>query len=379
MTPALDLAALRQELHARPELSGKERLTALRVQEVLKDLQPDAMLTEVGGTGILATFGTGVDGPQVLVRCELDALPIQEVNTFAHRSTRKGVAHKCGHDGHIAMLTGLAERLAMDRPELGRVHLLYQPAEENGAGAAAVLADPRMQERGFDVVLALHNLPGFPLGSVVVRKEAFTASVNSMMITLKGRTSHAAEPENGINPALAVARIIEGALALQHNNPGEDGLRVVTVVHVTLGSKDYGISAGRAEVHLTVRCWTDPELEALQNDIEQLARTVAKADGLGVDIAYGFTFKANQNDPVAVDLVTAAAQSTGHPLIVRDHPFKWGEDFGLFTAKYKGCMFGLGAGEDLPALHNPDYDFPDELIPHGVELFETTVRSYLAH
>jgi amidohydrolase len=377
MSATIDLAAFRRDLHAHPEISGEEKKTAKRVLTVLHELKPDELLTEVGGTGILATFGTDEQGPQVMVRCELDALPIQEVNDFAYTSTSKGVSHKCGHDGHMAMLTGLAEKLSADRPTKGRVHLLYQPAEENGAGAAAVLKDPRMKDRHFDLVLALHNLPGYPLGSAVVRKGAFTASVNSMVIALQGRTSHAAEPENGKNPALAVAELLTGALALQHNVPTEDGLRVVTVVHVNLGSEDYGISAGSAEVHLTVRCWTDAELEKLQQDIEALSRKLAKKHELGVDIRYCFTFKANRNDDAAAELVANAVRSTGRELIARDHPFKWGEDFGLFTAKYKGCMFGLGAGEDMPALHNPDYDFPDALIPHGVELFDTAVRSYL--
>lgn len=377
MSTAIDLKAFRHDLHAHPEISGEEKETARRVLAVLHQLKPDALLTEVGGTGILATFGTDEKGPQVMVRCELDALPIQEVNTFGHRSTSKGVSHKCGHDGHATIVTGLAEKLSGERPVMGRVHLLYQPAEENGAGAEAVLKDPRMRDKHFDLVLALHNLPGYKLGAAVVRKGAFTASVNSMVIALEGRTSHAAEPENGDNPALAVAEILTGALALQHNVPTEDGLRVVTVVHVNLGTKDYGISAGSAEVHLTVRCWTDAELKKLEQDVEELSRLVAKKHKLGVDISYCFTFKANQNDDAAADLVKAAVKSTGHELIGRDHPFKWGEDFGLFTAKYKGCMFGLGSGEDMPALHNPDYDFPDELIPHGVELFETAVRSFL--
>ncbi|MEO8733747.1 MAG: amidohydrolase, partial [Flavobacteriales bacterium] len=377
MSGTIDLKAFRRDLHAHPEISGEEKQTAKRVLTVLHELKPDELLTEVGGTGILATFGTDETGPQVMVRCELDALPIQEVNDFAHRSTSTGVSHKCGHDGHMAILTGLAATLSSDRPTKGRVHLLYQPAEENGAGAAAVLKDPRMKDRRFDLVLALHNLPGYPLGGAVVRKGAFTASVNSMVIAFEGRTSHAAEPENGTNPALAVAELLTGALALQHNVPTEDGLRVVTVVHVNLGSEDYGISAGNAEVHLTVRCWTDVELEKLQQDVEDLSRKLAKKHDLGVKIRYCFTFKANQNDVAAAELVADAVRSTGHKLISRDHPFKWGEDFGLFTAKYKGCMFGLGSGEEMPALHNPDYDFPDELIPHGVELFNTAVRSFL--
>lgn len=377
MSGPIDLIALRRTLHACPELSGEEHGTAERLTDVLHALQPDALLTGLGGTGLLATFGTDADGPQVLLRCELDALPIQEVNTFDHRSSKDGVSHKCGHDGHMAILAGVAERFAQERPARGRVHLLYQPAEENGAGAAAVLADPRMQDRHFDLVLALHNLPGYPLGTVVVRKNAFTASVNSLMIHLEGRTSHAAEPEHGINPALAVAELLTGALALQHNEPGAEDLRVVTVVHVDLGSKDYGISAGSAEVHLTLRCWTDAALQQLEQEVEALARQAADRHGLGIAIAQGFTFKANRNADTAVDLVAQAARSTGNPLVVREHPFKWGEDFGLFTAKYHGCMFGLGAGEAMPALHNPDYDFPDELIPHGIELFRTAARSFL--
>ena len=165
MSTAIDLKAFRRDLHAHPEISGEEKETAKRVLAVLNTLKPDALLTEVGGTGILATFGTDEKGPQVMVRCELDALPIQEVNTFGHKSVNKGVSHKCGHDGHATILTGLAEKLAAKRPAKGRVHLLYQPAEENGAGAAAVLKDPRMQDKHFDLVLALHNLPGYKLGS----------------------------------------------------------------------------------------------------------------------------------------------------------------------------------------------------------------------
>lgn len=377
MSHELDLVGFRHALHAHPEVGGNEHQTAARVRDRLKAMKPDALLTGVGGTGILATFGTHTDGPQVMVRCELDALPIQEVNRLPYRSTVDGVSHKCGHDGHMAIVTGLAAKLAAQRPQRGRVHLLYQPDEENGRGAKAMLEDPRMQGKRFDLALALHNLPGYPLGSVVVHHGAFTASVNSMVIRLKGKTSHAAEPEHGINPALALARITERALALQHNVATEDGLRVVTVVHTTLGSKDYGISAGYGELHLTVRCWTDQELEELQQEIEQVAREEADPAGLELDIGYCFTFKSCRNDPEAAALVEQAAKQTGHELVQRDFPFKWGEDFGRFTEAYKGCLFGLGAGEDSPALHNPDYDFPDALIPHGVALFHTAITAYL--
>ena len=372
-----ELTAFRRDLHTHPEVSGEEYATATRVLDRLRPLRPDGLLEELGGTGILATFGSDGTGPQVLLRCELDALPIREVNTFGHRSIYDGVSHKCGHDGHMAMLTGVAMKLAADRPRNGRVHLLYQPAEENGAGARSVLDDPRMSERHFDLVLALHNLPGYPLGSVVVREGAFTASVNSMVIVLEGKTSHAAEPEHGLNPAAAVAELLQGALALDNNVPEDPAMRVVTPVHVDLGSIDYGISAGRAEVHLTLRCWHDQELEQLEQETEDLARKLARDHGLDVRVRRTHTFKANKNDPTAARLVRETAQATGHQLVERDHPFKWGEDFGLFTARYTGCMFGLGSGERQPALHNPDYDFPDALIPHGVELLHTAARRFL--
>ncbi|MCB0812572.1 MAG: amidohydrolase [Flavobacteriales bacterium] len=371
-----DLTAFRRDLHTHPEVSGEEYATATRVLDRLRPLRPDGLLEELGGTGILATFGSDGTGPQVLLRCELDALPIREVNTFGHRSIYDGVSHKCGHDGHMAMLTGVAMRLAADRPKQGRVHLLYQPAEENGAGAKAVLKDPRMGERQFDLVLALHNLPGYPLGSVVVREGAFTASVNSMVFVLEGKTSHAAEPEHGLNPAAAVAELLQGALALDHNVPEDPAMRVMTPVHVKLGSVDYGISAGHAEVHLTLRCWNDEELRNLEQETEDVARRIAREHGLELSLRYTHTFQANMNDAQAARLVRETALATGHQLVERGHPFKWGEDFGLFTARFPGCMFGLGSGEQQPALHNPDYDFPDGIIPHGIAVFERIIRQH---
>ncbi|HNU56357.1 MAG TPA: amidohydrolase [Flavobacteriales bacterium] len=368
------LVYLRRELHAHPETAMEEEWTSQRIARYLEVLEPDVLLTKVGGTGILARFDGSKAGPDLLFRCELDALPIEEENTFQHRSTVEGRSHKCGHDGHMTVLCGLAERLAADRPKQGRVWLLFQPAEENGMGAKAVLADPRVADLRFDRVFALHNLPGVPQGTVRVRNNTFTAAVNSIVIQLKGRTSHAAEPEHGINPAEAMSMIITRALALANNVPSDPHMRVVTPVHALLGSKDYGISAGSAEVHLTLRCWTDEDLDALQRDVEQMAVEVARARQLELSIHYTQHFHANQNDPDTVDLVRAAVQAAGLHLSEADHPFKWGEDFGLFTQRFPGCMFGIGAGEDTPALHNPDYDFPDAIIPHGIAVFEQVIR-----
>lgn len=363
------LTALRRELHASPELSGKEYRTAERVSAYLAEKRPDALMSGVGTTGVMVLFDSRKPGPVRLFRCELDALPISEINTFEHRSTVEGVSHKCGHDGHMTILCGLADRLAEQRPTTGKAWLLFQPAEENGEGAKAVMADPRMQAIKPDRVFALHNLPGVPKGQVMLREGSFNASVNSIIVVFKGRTSHAAEPEHGIDPALAMSDFFQRSLDLNNNNVADPRMRVVSSVYAELGSKDHGISAGRAEVHLTIRCWSDDELDLLQTELEAIAKELAARDGLGLEITYTQRFHANQNDPAMVAHMRKAAERAGLQAVQAEHPYKWGEDFGLFTASFPGCMVGLGAGTDMPALHNPDYDFPDALIPDGVALF----------
>ncbi|MFZ1331651.1 MAG: M20/M25/M40 family metallo-hydrolase, partial [Flavobacteriales bacterium] len=234
---------------------------------------------------------------------------------------------------------------------------------------------PRMRATKPERAYALHNLPGVEAGAVLLREGSFNASVNSIIINFTGRTSHAAEPEHGIDPARAMGDLFQRSLALNNNVPSDPEMRVVSSVYAELGSKDHGISAGKAEIHLTIRCWTDEELEKLAKEIEAIAYELGKRDQLKVDISYTQRFHANQNDPAMVDHVRNAAKNSGLKAVDAPDPFKWGEDFGLFTAEYPGCMVGLGAGVDMPALHNPDYDFPDSIIPHGVALFEALART----
>lgn len=367
------LKRFRRELHACPEVSGHERQTSARIVALLRECQPDSLLSDVGGHGIIATFSAAAPGPTVLLRADMDALPIKEENTFAHRSETDGVSHKCGHDGHSTMMCGVAQHLSVNRPAKGKVHLLFQPAEENGEGAAAMLADRHFEDISPDLVFALHNLPGYPMDEVVIREGSFTAAVNSIIIDLHGKTSHAAEPEHGINPALAVGEILSLSIAAARNDTALPDMRVVTPVYMQLGEKAYGISAGHATVHLTLRCWDDGHLRQLEHDIETIAGQVAAQHGLKVTFSYTQSFHANQNHPEATAAVRQAAQELGIAITERSSPFKWGEDFGLFTARFKGCMFGLGAGKDTPALHNPDYDFPDAITETGIRLFSRIV------
>jgi amidohydrolase len=363
------LIEFRKTLHANPELSGEEKQTAARIAEFLESCNPDVLHKNIGGHGLIATWDSGNKGKTILLRADMDALPIEEINEFEHKSINLGVSHKCGHDGHSTILCAVAHDLSENRPLSGKVHLLFQPSEENGEGAKAVIETAEFKNIAPDFVFALHNLPGYPTGHIVVKEGIFTAAVNSIIINLKGKTSHAAEPEHGINPAMAVSNILREAVLMEYNHPEKKDMRVITPVYVELGSKSYGISAGQASVHLTLRCWDNENLKKLEKEIEQLATQYAERHRLLVNFEYTQTFHANMNHKEAVEVVRKASKLTNHPLIEKQDPFKWGEDFGLFTTKYKGCMFGLGSGENCPALHNPDYDFPDELINIGKDIF----------
>lgn len=375
--PTKLLTKLRKLLHRFPELSGNETETAKRISGFLNSYKPTKLIEGIGGNGVAAVYSYFGSGPTVLIRCELDALPIEEINTFEHRSEDEHVSHKCGHDGHMSIVAGLAIHLSKNRPKTGKVVLLFQPAEENGEGAKAVLEDPQFEEIRPDYVFALHNLPGYPMHKVVCRSGSFTASVQSIIIKLHGKTSHAGEPDLGINPALAIAEILQQTDKLQVPKE-EKGFKQVTPIQIEMGEEAYGISAGYGEVKLTIRTWDSDTMEELAADCEKLAKKIGKKYKLKVEIDWTQFFSANQNGEDMVEVIREAAKANGFEFEEKQEPFRWGEDFGLFTEQFKGAMFGLGAGEKTPALHNPDYDFPDEITPTGVKMFATIIDHVLS-
>lgn len=363
------LIRFRKELHKNPELSGKEIETAKRIVSFLEQYPPDELQTNVGGTGIIAIYKGLEEGKSILFRSELDALPIKETNSFEHKSVKNSISHKCGHDGHMAILCGLANELHQQRPEKGNVILLFQPAEENGTGAQKVANDENFQALKPDYVFALHNLPGFTKNQIVVKDGTFSCAVKSMIIRLKGKIAHASEPENGINPALAIASIIQQFDKKNQIDKTEPNFSIITPIYSSLGKKAYGISAGKGEVHFTIRCQTNEEMEKLSNELEKLTEEIAKNNQLECKIKWTETFQANENNPEANNFIKNASKILGLDVLEKDTPFSWGEDFGFFTQLYNGAMFGLGAGKETPALHHSNYDFPDEIISTGVKLF----------
>lgn len=377
MTKNLDLQdviRLRQEIHQYPEVSGEEKETAKRIQKFLSQFDPDQMITDIGGDGVIATWNGEDDGPAVTIRAELDGLPIQELNDLDYASKHENKGHLCGHDGHMMMVAALAKMLAKDKPKKGKVNLLFQPAEETGQGAAAMLDDPKFKETQHQYLFALHNLPGHPKGDIIIRNNTFASASKGIIIELKGKTSHAAEPENGLSPAQAVAEIIQQIKVLPDTIEGLEDFSLVTIVHAKIGERAFGTTPGQAVVMATLRAYKDDDLSLLDKKARDICEKISIKHKLECNISETEVFSSTINSPDCVQLIQNSAKDNGFKTKSLEEPFRWSEDFGLFTQAYEGAMFGLGSGEETPSLHNPDYDFPDDIMKYGIKMFEGIIK-----
>lgn len=364
-----ELVDVRRDLHRIAERPGEEARTARLVIDHLGATEPDALVTELGGNGVAAVFEGRRPGPTVLLRCDMDALPMPEGIDVEHASPDPFAAHKCGHDGHMTIQLGVARALAERRPERGRVIVLFQPAEETGEGAARVLADPRFADLRPDRAIALHNLPGRPLGQVVVREGAFASASQGMIVKLVGVSSHAAEPQNGRSPVAAAANIAQAIQAAPQRAVALDVCVQATIVGIEVGGPAFGTSPGDGRVLATLRAHTTPGMDRLTEYCERLAIGLAHGYDLECDISWTDRFPATDNTPAVARVVADAARARGLDVVDPGVPFSWSEDFGHFTSRFPGALFGLGSGEGTAPLHHPDYDFPDELLPTGTALF----------
>ncbi|UWQ89623.1 amidohydrolase [Rhodobacteraceae bacterium M382] len=379
MTPELfrRLTQLRHDLHRIPEVSGQEARTAAFIEDTLTRHTPDSLISGLGGYGVAAVFDSGTPGPTVMIRCELDGLPIPEQSEARYRSTHEGRGHLCGHDGHMAIVAGLADWLAARPLARGRVVLLFQPAEETGKGAAAVLADPRFASIAPDYAFSLHNLPGLALGQVAICAGPANCASRGMRIRLTGRTSHAAAPQDGISPAGTLVRLLPDLAALGQGGDRGGDYALVTLTHARMGEATFGIAPGEAEIWATLRTVTNDRMEQLIAEAQSVAGSVAAEQGLHIDIDYDDVFDACTNHPTAVALLDRACKTAGTPAEIHHTPQRWSEDFGQFGASARAAMFWLGSGKDQPQLHNPDYDFPDAALPIGVAVFRAAIAAVL--
>ncbi len=389
----MNFANFRHHLHSIAELSGKEENSANFIYKFLKSLAPDHLYKNVGGHGVIAVFEASRKGPVIAFRSELDALPVAEENNLFYASVNNGVSHKCGHDGHSTILAAFGEYVANSRPLIGKAILLFQPAEETGEGAIAILNDTIYSSLNPDYIFALHNLPGFPKNSIITRSGYFACASHGIIINLQGVESHASEPEKGESPAEMMAELISELPILANPDPLANDYSLCTVTHANLGSYSFGISPGKAQVLITLRAYTNQNLDELSNRVISLIDKKCNGKNIRVTTEIVEQFPATINDKEAVRIIEKAAGITGRELIEVTEPFKWSEDFGHYSKDFtydeseglnesggvKSALFGLGSGIDTPNLHNPHYDFPNDIIETGVEIYKSIYNSLLNH
>lgn len=297
----------------------------------------------VDGRGLVCHFRSGKEGPHVVVRADVDALPIRESSGVGYASGTDGVAHSCGHDGHSAILCGLAIALTQDPIRKGAVTLLFQPAEEIGQGAGMVLGDPYFAGLNVDQIVALHNIPGERAGKVMVREGVQCAASTGVVLKLVGETAHAASPEAGKSPIQASMEVVKYLNDLPNLINGTSfGLRV-TVAGISAGGPNFGVSPGQSTIWATLRTLETELLEESCDNLRQMTKEIAAKHGLGYEFQLAEHFDATFNDPDLVQNFIQTLKESGTEVEIMNDPFLWSEDFGKFTSKFKGFLFGLGA------------------------------------
>lgn len=369
-----NLIELRHILHAHPELSGHEALTNRVLNEWVKQTQPDLLIEKIGGYGLAAVYKGAKPGKRILIRGDIDALHIPEPNDIPYRSQNQGVSHKCGHDGHTTILCGLAQWLGEQRPDQGEVVLLFQPAEETGQGAQAILNDPQFEQIKPDVAYGLHNLPGYEKGHIMVRKGCFAAASFGLKLCFDGRTAHASQPETGHSPSDLLALLIHNLEKKRELLKEVKPLTTFVITHAILGEETFGVAPGHAEIWLTLRSYDDHNLEMMASQIIEMCRAKAKDYLFDFSFSEHEAFAATNCDDNCIQLIERASTNLELCLGHLEVPFRWSEDFGRFGSVCPIGFFGLGSGLEQPALHNPEYDFPDDILEIGMGMFWEIIR-----
>ncbi len=379
-----ELIAFRRDLHANPELRYEEHRTADCVAQALRALGL-AVSTGLGGTGVVATLrgrGPRADDPAraIALRADMDALPVVEANGFAHASAVPGRMHACGHDGHTAMLLGGA-RLLAERPDFdGTVHFIFQPAEEGGAGAKAMIDDGLFRRFPVQAAFALHNWPALPAGRMAVRVGPIMASANRFEIRVTGRGAHAAQPHTGIDPIPVACAIVMQLQLLVSRNADPLDSAVLTVGQIESGTVENIIPA-LAVIKGTCRTLRPETLQMLVDGLHRIATHVAAAHQASAEVIIRPGYPCTVNHPAqARFMADVMAEMVGEPQTDRDiAPAMTAEDFGFMLEVVPGAYGFIGNGPDgAPGtnLHSPHYDFNDDILGLGARFWARVVRRW---
>lgn len=372
---------LRHELHAHPELSMKERETKRRLMEFLRE-NTKLFIEDRGHYFYAYANGKNEEMEPIAFRADMDALPMEEKAGLPYGSKNPGVCHKCGHDGHCAALCGLAleaDRLGTDRP----VYFIFQHGEEIGGGGEECAG--LIREKGIRRVFAFHNMSGYPEGQVLVKSGVTQCTSKGLTISMEGTPAHASQPEDGKNPAAALAKLALAIEAMAGAQRGEEnagqgenssfgGFVLATIVELSAGGRNFGIAASKGSVSVTLRADYERDLNRLEERIRETAQGLAKRYGLALSFEEQDFFPETVNDPEAVSLVRRAAASLKIPVRELSQPFRASEDFGYYLKQCPGAIFYIGNGEDHPQLHTAEYDFNDGILERAADLFFALLR-----
>ena len=383
-----DMTAWRHDIHSHPETAFEEVRTADVVAEKLKSFGIEVH-RGLAKTGVVGVLRSGTSKRAIGLRADMDALPIQELNTFEHASQHAGKMHACGHDGHTAMLLGAAQYLSQHRNFDGTVVFIFQPAEEGGGGAKAMIEDGLFERFPVDAVFALHNWPGMPAGEFGARVGATQASSNEFRITVKGVGAHAAIPHNGIDPVFTAMQIGTGLQSIMTRNKRPIDAAVLSITQINAGEA-VNVIPDTATLAGTVRTFSVDVLDLIESRMKQLAEATALAYGCSVE----FSFRRNYPPTVNTEKETHFALGVMQEIVGNEHvetnidPTMGAEDFSFMLLEKPGCYAYIGNGDGKHRdhghglgpcmLHNTSYDFNDDVLSLGSTYWVRLTESFLS-
>jgi len=374
-----EMTAWRHELHARPETAFEEKWTSAFVAEKLRSfgLEPVAGLA---GTGVVATLKAGSSKKAISLRADMDALPLKEANDLDYRSKNEGRMHGCGHDGHIAMLLGAAKYLAAKKNFYGTIHFIFQPAEEGGGGAGKMVDEGLFEKFPCDAVYGLHNWPGIPVGEMAVMPGPVMAGTCAFEISVRGHGCHAAMPHQGIDAIVTGSQLVQALQTVVSRtlHPCESAVVSVTQFHA---GEAWNIIPEEVILRGTIRTFKPEIQEAVERAIERLCSGIAAANGAQINVHFDHRYPPTVNSPAEAKFCQqVAAEVFGADKVLTDIlPSMGAEDFAYMLNEKPGCYVWLGNGPGTGGctLHNPHYDFNDELLRLGASYWVQVVRRWL--
>lgn len=366
------IIALRHELHRYPELSLCESGTKQRLMDFIRR-ETALEVTDCGKWFYALYRSQKEDAKTIAFRADFDALAIAEASSLPYCSANPGVSHKCGHDGHSAVLCGLAmaaSRYGADK----NIYFIFQHAEEIGAGGRVCAS--LIKEKQISAIYAFHNWSGFPENSIIVREGIVQCASKGLTVSFTGASAHASQPEDGRNPAKAIAKLVLSIDEIT-NEKDYQGMVLATIVNISVGTKNFGIAAAKGEVSATIRSFYEADCRKLENRILERARSLAEDYQLILSHEESDVFPETVNDPATAEQVVHAASLCGKQVISLEEPFRSSEDFGYYQKECPGVIFYIGNGEAYPQIHTLEYDFNDNIIETAVEMFAVLGGVYL--